>query len=83
MPIPFSTLIVGINYDMQVQLREEKLQEENAVYEKALSNCENKIQEKMQEADLLHKKLEVRLLYCSLISLCYSSSYCMIFYVHI
>ncbi|KAM3760415.1 hypothetical protein ACB098_01G191700 [Castanea mollissima] len=42
----------------QVQLREVKLQEENAAYEKAISNCENKIQEKMQEADLLHKKLE-------------------------
>ncbi|GMY24455.1 hypothetical protein FCV25MIE_19697 [Fagus crenata] len=42
----------------QVQFREVKLQEENAAYEKAISTCENKIQEKMQEADLLLRKLE-------------------------
>lgn len=44
---------------MQAQFREVTLQEENAAYENALSNCENKIQEKMQEADLLQGKLEV------------------------
>ncbi|XP_022143365.1 uncharacterized protein PFB0145c [Momordica charantia] len=42
----------------QVQLREISLQEENVAYEKAISNCENKIQEKRQEADLLLRKLE-------------------------
>ncbi|KAL5582003.1 hypothetical protein UlMin_014445 [Ulmus minor] len=42
----------------QAQLREVTLQEENAAYEKAISNCENKIQEKVQEADLLRRKLE-------------------------
>ncbi|KAK4747531.1 hypothetical protein SAY87_014117 [Trapa incisa] len=42
----------------QVQLREVKLQEENAAYEKAISNCENKIQEKLQEAEALRRKLE-------------------------
>ncbi|KAL4025967.1 hypothetical protein IC575_014373 [Cucumis melo] len=43
----------------QVQLREISLQEENVAYGKAISNCENKIQEKRQEADLLLRKLEV------------------------
>ncbi|CAK9317903.1 unnamed protein product [Citrullus colocynthis] len=42
----------------QVQLREISLQEENVAYGKAISNCENKIQEKRQEADLLLRKLE-------------------------
>ncbi|XP_021887985.1 uncharacterized protein LOC110807232 [Carica papaya] len=42
----------------QAQLREETLQEENAVYEKAISNCESKIQEKMLEADSLRTKLK-------------------------
>ncbi|XP_057948156.1 uncharacterized protein LOC131143804 [Malania oleifera] len=42
----------------QAQLREVTLQEENAEYEKAISNCENRIQEKLQEADLLQRKLE-------------------------
>ncbi|KAK9272457.1 hypothetical protein L1049_002830 [Liquidambar formosana] len=42
----------------QAQLREVTLQEENAAYEKAISNCENKIQEKLQEADLLRRKLK-------------------------
>ncbi|KAJ4833262.1 hypothetical protein Tsubulata_005096 [Turnera subulata] len=42
----------------QAQLREVTLLEENAAYEKAISNCENKIQEKMQEADILRKKLQ-------------------------
>lgn len=40
-------------------MREVTLQEENVAYEKAISNCEGKIQEKVQEADLLQKKLEV------------------------
>lgn len=42
----------------QVQLREISLQEENVAYGKAISNCENKIQEKRHEADLLLRKLE-------------------------
>ncbi|KAJ4707158.1 Golgin family A protein [Melia azedarach] len=42
----------------QTQLREVTLQEENAAYEKAISNCENKIQEKMREADSLRRKLK-------------------------
>jgi hypothetical protein len=59
MMFSFSKLIVSSIYDMQAQLREVTLQEENAAYEKAISNCENKIQEKMQEAVLLQRKLEV------------------------
>ncbi|KAJ6421470.1 hypothetical protein OIU84_028781 [Salix udensis] len=42
----------------QAQLREVTLQEENAAYEKALLNCENNILERMQEADLLLRKLQ-------------------------
>lgn len=42
----------------QAQLREITLQEENIAYEKAISDCENKIQEKLQEADQLRIKLE-------------------------
>ncbi|KAJ8751708.1 hypothetical protein K2173_025878 [Erythroxylum novogranatense] len=42
----------------QAQLREVTLQEENAAYEKAISNYENKIQEKLHEADLLQRKLQ-------------------------
>ncbi|XP_070676779.1 uncharacterized protein [Malus domestica] len=41
---------------VQAQLREVTLQEENAVYESTIS-CENKIQEKIQEEDLLKRKL--------------------------
>ncbi|KAM1076380.1 hypothetical protein ACFX19_024321 [Malus domestica] len=41
----------------QAQLREVTLQEENAAYERSISNCESKIQEKIQEADLLQRKL--------------------------
>ncbi|XP_073157395.1 uncharacterized protein [Henckelia pumila] len=37
----------------QVQLRELRLLEENKEYENAISNCEIKIQEKLQEADTL------------------------------
>jgi hypothetical protein len=59
MMFSFSKLIVSSIYDMQAQLREVTLQEENAAYEKAISNCGNKIQEKMQEAVLLQRKLEV------------------------
>lgn len=43
----------------QAQLREVTLQEENAAYEKAISNCEDKIREKMQEAEALRRKLQV------------------------
>lgn len=42
----------------QAQLRAETLQEENAAYEKAILNCENKIQEKLQEAEFLKMKLK-------------------------
>ncbi|KAL3372983.1 hypothetical protein AABB24_005147 [Solanum stoloniferum] len=42
----------------QAQLREITLQEENAEYEKAISDYENRIQEKSQEADLLRSKLQ-------------------------
>ncbi|KAL1338417.1 hypothetical protein AAHE18_10G209600 [Arachis hypogaea] len=42
----------------QAQLREVTLKEENAAYEKAILNCENKIKEKIQEADSLRMKLE-------------------------
>lgn len=42
----------------QAQLREITLQEENVAYEKAISNCETKIQEARQEADLLEAKLK-------------------------
>jgi len=59
MMFSFSKLIVGTIYDMQAQLREVTLQEENAAYVKAIFNCENKIKEKMQEAVLLQRKLEV------------------------
>ncbi|KAK4416297.1 hypothetical protein Salat_2455200 [Sesamum alatum] len=42
----------------QAQLREVRLQEENAEYQNAISNCEMKIQEKLQEADVLRSKLK-------------------------
>lgn len=42
----------------QAQQREVTLQEENAAYEKAISNCQKKIQEKLQEADLLEARLK-------------------------
>ncbi|XP_052197592.1 uncharacterized protein LOC127804694 isoform X2 [Diospyros lotus] len=42
----------------QAQLREITLQEENAAFEQAIYNCESKIQEKLQEADLLRHKLQ-------------------------
>ncbi|KAL6526257.1 hypothetical protein OROMI_029897 [Orobanche minor] len=42
----------------QTHMREIRLQEENAEYQKAISSCETKIQEKLQEADLLRNKLK-------------------------
>ncbi|OVA06444.1 hypothetical protein BVC80_479g22 [Macleaya cordata] len=42
----------------EAQFREITLQEENSAYEKAILNCEKKIQEKLQEADLLQMKLK-------------------------
>ncbi|KAI3500591.1 hypothetical protein L1887_36415 [Cichorium endivia] len=42
----------------QAQLREVTLLEENAAFEKAISDCESKIQEKLREADELRAKLE-------------------------
>ncbi|XP_043699428.1 uncharacterized protein LOC122650170 isoform X2 [Telopea speciosissima] len=42
----------------EAQLREAALQEENAAYEKAITNCEKRIQEKLQEADMLQSKLQ-------------------------
>lgn len=42
----------------QAQLREITLQEENAAYGVAISKCESKIKEKLQEADLLQMKLK-------------------------
>lgn len=42
----------------QAQLREITLQEENEAHLKAISNCEKKIQEKLQEADFLQNKLK-------------------------
>ncbi|KAL0910267.1 hypothetical protein M5K25_021231 [Dendrobium thyrsiflorum] len=42
------------------QLREVSLQDENAAYEKAISNCQKKIQEKQDEANELHSRLKVR-----------------------
>ncbi|XAR71339.1 hypothetical protein NMG60_11028548 [Bertholletia excelsa] len=42
----------------QAQQREVSLQEENAAYGKAILDCENKIQEKLQESELLRNKLK-------------------------
>ncbi|KZV45599.1 hypothetical protein F511_02259 [Dorcoceras hygrometricum] len=42
----------------QVQLREVRLLEENKEFENAISNCETKIQEKLQEANALRSKLK-------------------------
>ncbi|XP_020203784.1 uncharacterized protein LOC109789282 [Cajanus cajan] len=42
----------------QAQLREVTLKEENAAFENAISNCENKIKEKLQEADSLRARLQ-------------------------
>ncbi|CAI0547732.1 unnamed protein product [Linum tenue] len=45
---------------LQTQLREVILQEENAAYERAISSCESRIQEKVQEADLLLRNLNLK-----------------------
>ncbi|KAF1859808.1 hypothetical protein Lal_00027990 [Lupinus albus] len=42
----------------QAQLREVTLNEENAAFENEILNCENKIKEKLQEVDVLSRKLE-------------------------
>lgn len=42
----------------QAELREITLEQENDAFRKAISDCENKIQEKLQEADLLQRKLQ-------------------------
>ncbi|KAH7672191.1 Potassium channel voltage dependent Kv1.4 tandem inactivation domain-containing protein [Dioscorea alata] len=42
----------------QAQLREVTLLEENAAYEKAISNCQKKIDDKVHEAELLCSKLK-------------------------
>ncbi|KAL8044311.1 hypothetical protein ABFX02_08G038600 [Erythranthe guttata] len=42
----------------QTQLRQVRLEEENAEYQSAISNCEIKIQEKLHEADSLRSKLK-------------------------
>ncbi|KAK9054055.1 hypothetical protein SSX86_025131 [Deinandra increscens subsp. villosa] len=42
----------------QAQLRELTLHEENVAFEKAISDCEGKIQEKLREAEQLRAKLE-------------------------
>ncbi|XP_050382532.1 uncharacterized protein LOC126799376 [Argentina anserina] len=42
----------------QAQLREVTLLEENAAYEKTISICESKIQEKIEEVEFLGRKLE-------------------------
>ncbi|KAL5974473.1 hypothetical protein ACLOJK_031138 [Asimina triloba] len=57
---PLSTINkqIGKTRPKSVQLREVTLQEENAAYEKAISNCQAKIQEKLQEADLLQQRLK-------------------------
>ncbi|KAL7221513.1 hypothetical protein ACSBR1_023465 [Camellia fascicularis] len=44
----------------QAQLRETTLQEENIAFEKVISNCQDKIQERLQEAELLRAKLKKR-----------------------
>ena len=36
------------------------MQEENAAYEKAISDCQSKIQEKLKEADVLRISLQVK-----------------------
>ncbi|GAB2210895.1 hypothetical protein Droror1_Dr00016183 [Drosera rotundifolia] len=42
----------------QAQQREIKLQEENAAFERVISDCESKIQERLLEASLLQEKLK-------------------------
>ncbi|KAF5958452.1 hypothetical protein HYC85_005678 [Camellia sinensis] len=57
----------------QAQLRETTLQEENIAFEKVISNCEDKIQERLQEAELLRAKLKVRAKVSKLHSKCQCS----------
>ncbi|KAL2241588.1 UNVERIFIED_CONTAM: hypothetical protein Sindi_0800000 [Sesamum indicum] len=58
----------------QAQLREVTLQEENAEYQNAISNCEMKIQEKLQEADLLRSKLKAAEIFLILLTASLDSS---------
>lgn len=59
-PLSFSCLANCLTHSGQAQLREITLQEENDAYKLAISKCESKIKEKLQEADLLQMKLKVR-----------------------
>ena len=52
--------MVTLNYPLQAQQREARLQQENAEYEQGISNQQVKIQEKLQEAELLLSNLKVR-----------------------
>lgn len=47
------------DFAYQAQEREAKLLEQNAAYENEITNCEAKIQEKLQEAEQLQQKLKV------------------------
>ncbi|XVE71994.1 hypothetical protein DITRI_Ditri11bG0002700 [Diplodiscus trichospermus] len=51
-------ILSDIGVKEKAQLREETLRQENVAYKKAISNCEKKINEKVQEADRLHAKLK-------------------------
>lgn len=46
----------------QAQQREAQLIEENAAYEKEITNCQAKIQEKVHEAEQLQQRLKVGLM---------------------
>ena len=46
----------------QAQQREAQLIEENAAYEKEITNCQVKIQEKVHEAEQLQQRLKVGLM---------------------
>ncbi|KAM1954448.1 hypothetical protein EV1_023620 [Malus domestica] len=52
-----SNAALALQLNSHSTTREQALQEENAAYESAVSNCESKIQERIQEADLLKRKL--------------------------
>ncbi|KAK2987462.1 hypothetical protein RJ640_012121 [Escallonia rubra] len=54
-------LIFTPDQQRYAQQREVMLQEENSAHEKAISDCENKVQEKLQESDLLRRKLKFSL----------------------
>ncbi|KAK3015015.1 hypothetical protein RJ639_005599, partial [Escallonia herrerae] len=51
-------LIFTPDQQRYAQQREVMLQEENSAHEKAISDCENKVKEKLQESDLLRRKLK-------------------------